>query len=120
MSVKQSDQVKPKDVAEILRAMAELMTDLRQQDLALQDALSSISARARLVPEMGCLQHVDLVTQTHDDLASLLVILSDALDGESVNSDELKRSLSLRSLQDSLIDRDASAQNVAPGDLALF
>ena len=107
------------DVADVLVAMAELMSNFREHDLALQDALSSISARARSTPEMGNLQHVDLITQTHGDLAKLLPKLASILDGETIDRDTLKDALTLRSLKDTLIDR-AEASDTVSGELSLF
>lgn len=119
MSASQSKEVSAGDVAEVLCAMADLMATFRNHDLALQDALSSISARARATPEMGNLQHVDLITQTHGDLAKLLPKLAAALSGEGVKKEALKQTLTLRSLQDALID-GTNDQETAAGDLALF
>lgn len=119
MTGSDTQEVSASDVAEVLSSMAELMSTFRQHDLALQDALSSISARARATPEMGNLQHVDLITQTHNDLASLLPKLAAILNGEDLGKDALRHTLTLRSLQDLLID-GADEQTIQTGELALF
>jgi len=119
MTPLQPQEVSTEDVARVLRSMAGLMEMFRQQDLALQDSLSSLSARARATSEMGTLQHVDLITQTHVDLANLLPKLAAALKGEAIEMDVLKNALSLRSLQDTLIDGIEDNETQA-GDLALF
>ncbi len=99
--------------------MAGLMEAFQQQDLALQDSLSSLSARAQATSEMGTLQHVDLITQTHVDLANLLPKLAAALKGELVEKEVLKNTLTLRSLQDTLID-GVETNEAEAGELALF
>ncbi|MEM8802791.1 MAG: hypothetical protein AAGF55_09670 [Pseudomonadota bacterium] len=107
------------DVARVLAAMANLMSDFGRHDLELQNALSAISERARATPEMGHLQHVDLITQTHEDLAKLLFRLAHSLEGEATDLDTLRQTLTLRSLQDALID-GAPVEDVETGELSLF
>ena len=111
--------VHPTDVAKVLEAMATLMTDFKRHDLELQNALSAISARARATPEMGYLQHVDLITQTHEDLAKLLTRLAASLEGEATDVETLRKTLTLRSLQDALIN-GTPGDDVETGELSLF
>ncbi len=110
------------DIACILHALADMMSTFRQQDLALQDALSSVAAMTQSAPQLNSLQHIDLITQTHADLARFLPELAAALAGENVRPHDLRASLTLRSLQDQLLDPEHDANNDAlePGDLALF
>ena len=108
-------------MAGVLTAMADLMHELQTNDLALQNALSSLAAQANSSPEMVDLQHVDILTQTHGDLASLLPTLASALAGETVDKADLRSSLSLRSLQDALLDKTSRTEDEhSPGELSLF
>lgn len=102
--------------------MSALLEDLYDADLQLQDALSSLALRAKSVPEVSSLQHIDLLTQTHRDLASLLSAMSNCLAGEPLDPEALRSRLTLRSLQDSLFDGppDADFENVAAGEMSLF
>lgn len=111
--------VDAKDIARVLEAMSSLMSNFKEHDLELQNALSAISARARTTPEMGHLQHVDLVTQTHEDLAKLLSRLAASLEGEAIDVESLRQTLRLRSLQDALIN-GVPNQDVEKGELSLF
>ncbi len=117
----QIDKVEAGDIAKVLTAMADLMATFQRHDLALQDALSTMAARARSSREMNNLQHIDLITQTHGDLAKLLPVLAGALKGDTVEKSDLKAKLTLRSLQDTLInDDEAKEHHAAPGELSLF
>lgn len=119
MTMDDAKAIDQADIARVLGAMAVLMSDFREHDLDLQNALSAISARARATPEMGYLQHVDLITQTHEDLAKLLARLAASLEGETTDINTLKQTLTLRSLQDSLINGNAE-EDVETGELSLF
>ncbi len=98
------------------------MERLHDADLQLQEALSTLAIRAKSVPEVGCLQHVDLLTQTHCDLARLLAVLASSMNSNSVERDALKASLSLKSLQDTLFDGDERQEDdpQEAGDMVLF
>ncbi len=113
--------VSTEEIAHVLQSMAELFARLRSSDLALQESLSALAARARTTPEMSDLQHLDLLTQTHEDLTRLLPTLAAILHGERIDQDTLKKTLSLRSLQDALFDRSGHDEPEAtPGELSLF
>lgn len=117
----QNSVVSAEDIAHVLQSMAEHFVRLRASDLALQDALSALAARARTTPEMNDLQHLDLLTQTHEDLTRLLPRLAAILRGERIDQDTVKNTLSLRSLQDALFDPSGGdAPAPAPGELSLF
>lgn len=110
------------EIAEILNAMSALLEDLYDADLKLQEALSTLALRAKSVPEVSSLQHIDLLTQTHRDLASLLSAMSNFLAGDPIEPEALKSRLTLRSLQDALFDgaSDEDDENVAAGEMSLF
>lgn len=101
--------------------MADLMANLQANDLALQNALSSLATHVRSSPEMNDLQHVDLLTQTHGDLANFLPTLAVALRGENVDKNALQRKLSLWSLRDTLFSgSETQTGDFEPGELSLF
>lgn len=109
------------EIAAILVAMAKLMDGFRQSDLALQKALSSLATRANSSPEMKGLQHIDLITQTHGDLANFLPALANAVKSGNVDYAALRDKLALQSLQDTLIDaQDHEVADHTPGELSLF
>lgn len=108
------------DVATILTRISGLLKAFHESDLALQDALSALASQARSSHEIIDLQHVDLVTQTHADLAALLAELGICLSGRPRGRSQLKRAMTLRSLQDSLIEATDDGDDTVPGDLALF
>lgn len=109
------------EVADVLDAMADLMASLQANDLALQNALSSLAVHARSSPEMNDLQHVDLLTQTHGDLANFLPTLAAALKGETVDKDALQSRLSLRSLRDTLfVGPETQNSDFEPGELSML
>ncbi|MEO0917487.1 MAG: hypothetical protein AAFY31_10980 [Pseudomonadota bacterium] len=113
--------VTPEDVAEILENVGALMEGFRKSDLALQNALSSLTPLSGAAPNLFELQHVDLITQSHADLGRLLPVLAKALSGQRISRADLHRTLTLRSLQDSLIDSKAeAASGFEPGELSLF
>lgn len=115
--------VDPMDVADILANIAELMAEFRDSDIALQNAISTLTRNPGEAPNMSALQHVDLLTQSHDDLSKLLLALGPCLRGAVVQRDDLKQALRLRSLQDALVTTDksdtAQADKTA-GDVSLF
>ncbi|MEP5759451.1 MAG: hypothetical protein ABJ327_09175 [Litoreibacter sp.] len=52
------------------------MRELHQQDLALQNAVSTLASSASSHgAQVVHIQHIDLVTQTHDDLARFCLSL---------------------------------------------
>lgn len=118
----QSALLNTANVAEVLAAMGKLMDELQASDMALQDALSTLAGRAKATPDMVNLQHVDLVTQTHGDLAKLLRALSNCLDGVATQHEEIRATLTLRSLQDSLLPfmQNGDVETVDAGELSLF
>jgi hypothetical protein len=115
-----TESLRPADVGAVLVRIAGLLRALHGSDLALQNALSMLAVHARATPEMVDLQHVDLVTQTHADLAALLSELGFCLAGQPRDRTQLKASLTLRSLQDSLIESASHSEDVVPGEVALF
>ena len=108
------------DVAQILGATATLMESFHQSDLAMQDALSTLAAHARVAPDMVDLQHADLLTQTHADLAKLLGALSQLLGGDAITLTDLRGTLTLHSLQDALLEPHAETDAIEHGELSLF
>lgn len=112
--------VEASDVAGVLNAMAELMEAFHASDIALQSALSTLASHAREAPGIGDLQHVDLLTQVHCDLARLLPALAACLEGTQMQRDALKGTLTLRSLQDGLIERTGDDDRPEAGEVSLF
>ena len=116
-----SDPLEPFELATMLEAIAALLVSFHRSDIALQEALSILAAHARATPDMVDLQHVDLVTQTHSDLAKLLNELANCMSGRPTSREDLKSVLTLRSLQDSLIEPSTTTEaGPASGELALF
>jgi hypothetical protein len=66
------------------------------------------------------LQHVDLLTQTHCDLARLLPILASSARGEPTRTQDLKGTLKLQSLQDALIGHARGADETEAGEVSFF
>jgi len=106
-----------------------MMIDFHSRDLAVQNAVSEITA----IPtssgmNMSDLQHIDLVTQTHADLARFLPLLAKSLRSGDVDEPNLKGSLTLRSLQDTLLNGPLSGTEIGifgevdamAGDMDLF
>ena len=115
-----SDHVAAEDVADILLSLAALMETFHQSDIALQNALSGLPAGSSTSADLSGLQHVDLVTQTHRDLARLLPILASSARGVPTPSSQLKEALTLRSLQGALIEGVEEADDTAAGDVSFF
>lgn len=116
-----SNELGSKDVADVLTCLARLMETFRESDLALQNALSTLTRETSSSPNMFQLQHIDLLTQTHCDLARMLPILASSLRGEPKSLEDLRSGLTLRSLQDVLIDTTEEQEStVEAGELSLF
>lgn len=99
------------------------MRELHQQDLALQNAVSKLAASASSHgAQVLHIQHIDLVTQTHDDLARFLPELASCLTETNFDENKLAEILRLQSLRDQLLSpQDATAEaNVPSGELSLF
>lgn len=117
----ENTEIVSEDIAEILQKVAELMEGFYKSDLALQNALSSLTQLSAGAPNLFELQHVDLITQSHADLSKLLAALAKAVSGTPVFRKDLQKTLTLRSLQDSLIDsKTVNTDDVAAGELSLF
>lgn len=108
------------DIAEVLENIAALMEELHRSDEALQHALSSFANGDETAPTLFELQHVDLLTQSHFDIAKLSRVLADWAKGGVVTRDTLRASLTLRSLQDKLIDAREDTSDSSAGELSLF
>lgn len=114
------DLAEPDDVANILENMASLMASFHKSDLAVQNALSALVDSAAAGPNMFELQHVDLITQCHQDLAELLAVLAAWARGRPTNKSEISSSLTLHSLKDNLLAPHHSREDVEAGELSLF
>lgn len=112
----------PSNVADVLAALGELMRDLHHQDLALQNAVSKIASNASNEgAEVAHIQHIDLVTQTHDDLARFLPELAAALESTNFDPKRLAKILRLQSLRDQLLsDGNTDDAKTPSGELSLF
>ncbi len=121
MTAPDPDEIGFGDVADVLTCLAGLMATFRESDLALQGALSTLTRETSNNPNMFQLQHIDLLTQTHCDLARMLPILASSLRGEQITREDLRSGLTLRSLRDALIDTaDQPDHVIEAGELSLF
>lgn len=112
--------VDPEVVATILVNAANLMASFHKSDVALQNALSALTAQSTPGAAMHELQHIDLITQVHADLAKMLPVLADGLRTTTVTQQDLCAALTLRSLQQALIDPDEETEEHSAGELSLF
>ncbi len=121
MEEKRSDHLVDEAVsADILDNIAKLMATFHESDVALQNALSGLTARLDAPAAMKELQHIDLITQVHADLARMLPVLAQALRSQPTSRESLLSSLTLRSLQEALIDPRVDAEEAMAGELSLF
>ena len=116
-------------VARIVGALGQMMNDFHGRDLAVQNAVSEITCASESSGmNISDLQHIDLVTQTHADLARFLPLLAKSLRSGAIDEPNLKGSLILRSLQDTLLNGPLSGQEIGvfgeadavAGDMDLF
>lgn len=117
-----STKCTPESIADVLAALGTLMRSLHRQDLALQNAVSELAVYA---PKDGAqvahIQHIDLITQTHDDLSRFLPQLATALTETNFDEEKLAKMLRLQSLRDQLLNpNEPSKQDVSSGELSLF
>jgi hypothetical protein len=117
-----SSKCTPDHVANVLAALGKLMHDLYLQDLALQNAISKFAVNANASTEVAHIQHIDLITQTHEDLAQFLPELAMALKQTGFDENKLAKRLRLQSLRDQLLRNanPADANETPSGDLSLF
>ena len=115
--------------ARIIGAVGQLMSDFHVRDLAVQNAISEMTCSPETAGlNMTDLQHIDLVTQTHADLAKFLKKLAQSVREQELAAQSLAGTLTLRSLQDVLLgapeDKNAEGEGGAddtdPGDMSLF
>ena len=86
--------------------MGRLMEDCHRESLALQDAIStSLPMDAADLSRLETYQHLDHVTQVHEDLGRLLPKLSGALRDDAGSIDGLAETLRLFSLRERLFDK---------------
>ena len=112
--------VDPEAAADILVNLASLMAEYRESDLALQNALSTLTSRFDQPAPINELQHIDLMTQVHADLAQMLPVLADGLRGQPTTREDLRAALTLRSMQDALIESGPKTHETSAGELSLF
>ena len=127
-----SEQIEPERTeftARIIGAVGQLMSDFHTRDLAVQNAISAMTCAPETAGlNMTDLQHIDLVTQTHADLAKFLTRLAQSIREDDLAETSLAGTLTLRSLQDTLLaapDADVTGETSAddqqdPGDMLLF
>lgn len=115
--------------ARIIGAVGQLMSDFHARDLAVQNAISEIACAPETAGlNMTDLQHIDLVTQTHADLAKFLTRLAQSIRENEVAAQTLAGTLTLRSLQDTLLAAPESKSGPVassnpdpdPGEMLLF
>ncbi len=114
------DLVDSEVAADIIGNLGELLATFHESDLALQSALSTLSSRPERPTVIYDLQHIDLITQVHADLAKMLPVLAKSLQDMPATRHDLRAALTLRSLQDALIDPGQSSEAPTAGDLSLF
>lgn len=117
---KTNDRLAAEDIGDVLENLAVLMEELHRSDAALQKALSSLANGNENKPTLFELQHVDLLTQSHCDIGKLARTLADWARGRSVTRHDLRAALTLRSLQDKLVDAHHDADLTEAGELSLF
>ena len=126
-----TDRIDPDDsefLARIVGALGQLMVDFHHRDLAVQNAVSDMTSTPGAQGfHLTDLQHIDLVTQTHADLARFLPRLAQGLRENSLSETGLANTLTLRSLQDSLLRAPLAGDvehviddQTDPGDMDLF
>lgn len=118
-----SPKCTPDHVADVLAALGVLMCDLHKQDLALQNAVAELATVApREATKVSHIQHLDLITQTHEDLSRFLPRLAEALSETDFDPQRLAKVLRLQSLRDQLLKPDSIVNEppVSSGDLSLF
>ena len=105
------------------------MLDFHARDLAVQTAVSGLTSAPNTSGlNITDLQHIDLVTQTHADLAKFLRRLAEGLREDGFAHRSLAGSLTLRSLQDVLLNPVRSGANdegppepqIESGEIDLF
>lgn len=97
------------------------MKQLRDQDLALQNAVSVlVSKTAAAGEQLIHIQHIDLITQTHEDLARFLPELAACLESTKFDQSKLTQKLRLQSLRDQLLESEGNQRSGNAGDLSLF
>lgn len=114
--------------ARIIGALGQLMIDFHHRDLAVQNAVSDMTTNSGGNGlHLTDLQHIDLVTQTHADLARFLPKLAQGLRESSMSESNLASTMTLRSLQDALLRAPLSGDvehvvddQIDPGDMDLF
>ena len=127
-TVPSTDPIDGEIAARILGALGQLMIDFHDRDLAVQNAISELTS----LPNVGGLnvvdlQHIDLVTQTHADLAQFLPKLAECLRDDDFGQASLAGTLTLRSLRDVLLGAEPSTaadfetqEEESPGEMLLF
>ncbi len=110
----------PEEIGAVLENLAVLMEELHRSDEALQKALSSLANGGDTEPTLFELQHVDLLTQSHFDISKLTRVLANWARGTNVTKQDLRKALTLRSLQDKLVDARPGSETVEAGELSLF
>ena len=114
--------------ARIIGALGQLMVDFHHRDLAVQNAISEMTSTPNSSGlHLTDLQHIDLVTQTHADLARFLPKLALGIRVKDVEEQSLASTMTLRSLQDALLRAPLSGKtdhvvddDIDAGDMDLF
>ena len=114
--------------ARVIGALGQLMVDFHHRDLAVQNAVSDMTTSPTSNGlHLTDLQHIDLVTQTHADLARFLPKLAQGLRDNDLTQSNLANTMTLRSLQDALLHAPLSGgvehvvdDQIDPGDMDLF
>lgn len=114
--------------ARIIGALGQMMVDFHHRDLAVQNAVSDMTCTPGSNGlHLTDLQHIDLVTQTHADLARFLPRLAQGLRESDLVESTLASTMTLRSLQDALLRAPLAGgvehvvdDQIDPGDMDLF
>ena len=93
------------------------MIDFHQRDLAVQNAISDMTSSPNSSGlNLTDLQHIDLVTQTHADLARFLPKLALGIRVNDIEEHSLASTMTLRSLQDALLHIPLSGDGTDAGN----
>ena len=124
-SLTEKTAIHENDLAGILRSLAGIIRHMHSKDLELQTALSQALHRqgpAKTV-DHGTLQSLDFMTQFHDDLARLMIVLADAADDRPSAPVDVSHAVRLHDLRDRLSGKvmpDDATGEIDPGEPQWF
>ena len=109
------------DVADILETLGETFASVHQEDVALQAAICVlVSNNEGALRFSKDLQHLDLITQLHADMARVLDVFVRQIHNGKIVQQELLEVLSLQSLRDCFEGKPTARSRQNPGDMTIF